>query len=73
MPASVVPRVIADAGDKAARRFLEFFAATIRIVGTTPFVFRIHMQVDGRKVAICYDTHGVISPYLWYVRQGSRI
>ncbi len=26
----VVPRVIAAAGDKAARRFLEFFAATIR-------------------------------------------
>ena len=26
----VVPRVIADAGDHAARRFLEFFAATIR-------------------------------------------
>ena len=24
----VVPRVIADAGDQAARRFLEFFAAT---------------------------------------------
>ena len=26
----VVPRVIAEAGDQAARRFLEFFAATIR-------------------------------------------
>ena len=26
----VVPRVIANAGDQAARRFLEFFAATIR-------------------------------------------
>jgi hypothetical protein len=26
----LVPRVIADAGDQAARRFLEFFAATIR-------------------------------------------
>jgi transposase len=26
----VVPRVIAGAGDAAARRFLEFFAATIR-------------------------------------------
>jgi hypothetical protein len=26
----VVPRVIADAGDQATRRFLEFFAATIR-------------------------------------------
>jgi hypothetical protein len=26
----LVPRVIAEAGEKAARRFLEFFAATIR-------------------------------------------
>ena len=26
----VVPAIIADAGDQAARRFLEFFAATIR-------------------------------------------
>jgi site-specific recombinase XerD len=26
----LVPRVIAEAGDQAARRFLEFFAATIR-------------------------------------------
>src|SRR6202012_605549 len=26
----VIPRIIADAGDRAARRFLEFFAATIR-------------------------------------------
>src|SRR5208337_213450 len=26
----VVPRVIADAGERATRRFLEFFAATIR-------------------------------------------
>jgi site-specific recombinase XerD len=28
--AILVPRVIADAGDQAARRVLEFFAATIR-------------------------------------------
>ncbi len=26
----VIPRIIGDAGDRAARRFLEFFAATIR-------------------------------------------
>src|SRR5208283_5296446 len=26
----VVPAIVADAGDQAARRFLEFFAATIR-------------------------------------------
>jgi len=36
----LVPRVIAAAGDQAARRFLEFFAATIRnrwlrVSGTT--------------------------------------
>jgi site-specific recombinase XerD len=28
--AMLVPAIIAEAGDKAARRFLEFFAATIR-------------------------------------------
>ena len=32
----VVPRVIAAAGDQAARRFLEFFAATIRNKNTRP-------------------------------------
>ena len=26
----IVPAIVADAGDRAARRFLEFFAATIR-------------------------------------------
>jgi hypothetical protein len=26
----IVPAIVADAGDQAARRFLEFFAATIR-------------------------------------------
>lgn len=36
----VVPRVIADAGDHAARRFLEFFAATIRNKNTRMAYFR---------------------------------
>ena len=36
----VVPRVIADAGDKAARRFLEFFAATIRNKNTRMAYYR---------------------------------
>ncbi len=36
----VVPRVIADAGDRAARRFLEFFAATIRNKNTRQAYYR---------------------------------
>jgi site-specific recombinase XerD len=36
----VVPRVIADAGDQAARRFLEFFAATIRNKNTRLAYYR---------------------------------
>ena len=36
----VVPRVIAAAGDKAARRFLEFFAATIRNKNTRMAYYR---------------------------------
>jgi integrase/recombinase XerC len=35
-----VPRVIAAAGDKAARRFLEFFAATIRNKNTRMAYYR---------------------------------
>jgi site-specific recombinase XerD len=38
--AIVVPRVIADAGDQAARRFLEFFAATIRNKNTRMAYYR---------------------------------
>jgi len=36
----LVPRVIADAGDQAARRFLEFFAATIRNKNTRMAYYR---------------------------------
>ncbi len=36
----LVPRVIADAGDGAARRFLEFFAATIRNKNTRMAYYR---------------------------------
>jgi site-specific recombinase XerD len=36
----VVPRVIADAGDQAVRRFLEFFAATIRNKNTRMAYYR---------------------------------
>lgn len=38
--AFAVPRVIADAGDNAARRFLEFFAATIRNKNTRLAYYR---------------------------------
>src|SRR5208283_5977220 len=36
----VVPAIVADAGDQAARRFLEFFAATIRNKNTRMAYFR---------------------------------
>ena len=36
----IVPRAIADAGDQAARRFLEFFAATIRNKNTRMAYYR---------------------------------
>ena len=36
----ILPRVIAAAGDKAARRFLEFFAATIRNKNTRMAYYR---------------------------------
>jgi hypothetical protein len=36
----VVPRVIVDAGNQAARRFLEFFAATIRNKNTRMAYYR---------------------------------
>src|ERR1700683_2187343 len=36
----VVPRAIANAGDQAARRFLEFFAATIRNKNTRMAYYR---------------------------------
>jgi site-specific recombinase XerD len=38
--AGVVPRIVADAGDKAARRFLEFFAATIHNQNTRAAYYR---------------------------------
>jgi site-specific recombinase XerD len=44
----VVPRVIADAGDAAARRFLEFFAATIRNKNTRMAYYRAACQFFAR-------------------------
>src|SRR6266446_6958783 len=40
----VVPMLIADAGDQAARRFLEFFAATIRNKNTRMAYYRAVLQ-----------------------------
>ncbi len=40
----VVPTLIADAGDQAARRFLEFFAATIRNKNTRMAYYRAVLQ-----------------------------
>jgi site-specific recombinase XerD len=40
----VVPTIIADAGEQAARRFLEFFAATIRNTNTRMAYYRAALQ-----------------------------
>src|SRR5580693_2048267 len=45
----VVPAIVADAGDQAARRFLEFFAATIRNKNTR----MAYLHAVGRFFAWC--------------------
>ena len=45
----VVPAIVADAGDQAARRFLEFFAATIRNKNT----HTAYLHAVGRFFAWC--------------------
>ena len=45
----VVPAIVADAGDRAARRFLEFFAATIRNKNTR----MAYLHAVGRFFAWC--------------------
>jgi site-specific recombinase XerD len=55
----LVPRVIAEAGDQAARRFLEFFAATIRNKNTRQAyyhaVVRFFAWVDRHKIGEIAD------------------
>lgn len=55
----VVPRVIAAAGDQAARRFLEFFAATIRNKNTRAAYYhacvRFFQWVDKHKIGDLAD------------------
>src|SRR5471032_2222078 len=55
----VVPRVIAEAGEKAARRFLEFFAATIRNKNTRQAYYhaavRFFAWVDRHKIGEIAD------------------
>jgi integrase/recombinase XerC len=53
----VVPAIVADAGDQAARRFLEFFAATIRNKNTR----LAHLHVVGKFFAWC-EHHRVGQP-----------
>ena len=48
-----MPRLIADAGDAAARRFLEFFAATIRNKNTR----MAYMRAVGQFFAWCDSRH----------------
>ncbi len=45
----LAPRVIAAAGDKAARRFLEFFAATIRNKNTRMAYYRAAVSNSPRR------------------------
>jgi integrase/recombinase XerC len=49
----MVPRVIADAGNQAARRFLVFFAATIRNKNTRT----AYLHAVGRFFAWCEHHH----------------
>ena len=49
----MVPRVIADAGDQAARRFLEFFAATHPNKNTRT----AYLHAVGRFFARCEHHH----------------
>ena len=49
--APMVPALIAAAGDQAARRFLEFFAATIR----NPHTRRAYGRACGEFLAWCAD------------------
>ena len=55
----VVPRVIAEAGDQAARRFLEFFAATIRNKNTRQAYYHATVRffgwVDRHKIGEIAD------------------
>src|SRR5580704_6753434 len=55
----LVPRVIAEAGDQAARRFLEFFAATIRNKNTRQAYYhatvRFFAWVDHHKIGEIAD------------------
>lgn len=55
----VVPRLVADAGDKAARRFLEFFAATIHNDNTRAAYFRdcrrFFAWCDDRRIGALAD------------------
>jgi hypothetical protein len=56
----LVPRVIADAGEQAARRFLEFFAATIRNKNTRQAYYhaaaRFFAWCDRHKIGEIADT-----------------
>jgi site-specific recombinase XerD len=49
----VVPAIVADAGDQAARRFLEFFAATIRNKNTRT----AYLHAVSRLFAWCEHHH----------------
>ena len=72
----VVPRVIAAAGDQAARRFLEFFAATIRNKNTRMAYYRAAERFfawcDHHKVGEIADIEPLHVAAYVEARQGFR-
>jgi hypothetical protein len=60
--ADIVPAVIADAGDHAVRRFLEFFAATIRNKNTRMAYYRAACHFFAWIVAAALDAAALDDP-----------
>ena len=73
----LVPRVIAAAGDQAARRFLEFFAATIRNKNTRMAYYRAAARFfawcDHHKIGEIADIEPLhVAAYIEGLGQGFR-
>jgi site-specific recombinase XerC len=71
----LVPRVIAEAGDQAARRFLEFFAATIRNKNTRQAYYhatvRFFAWVDRHKIGEIADIEPLhVAAYIEAMQNG---
>jgi len=64
----LVPRLIAAAGEKAAKRFLEFFAATIRNKNTRMAYYRADVRFftwcDHHKIGEIADIEPLVAAYI---------